>query len=232
MSWFGLLQPLMRHFRARRAQRIRRAFPGIESMDILDVGGSAHFWTVAGPILRPGSVTILNITDNATANATGKAIPIVIYDGQAIPFADRSIDLVLCNSVIEHVGNRDNLAREIRRVAISYVVQTPAFAFPVEPHFVAPFIHWLPRPLGRVLCRVTPRAFSRGRPVTEVFDEVRLLTRKELQRLFPAARVETERFLGLPKSYLAFGYAGVTEAEPSATYQRSVALEPLATIRR
>jgi hypothetical protein len=32
-------------------------------------------------------------------------------------------------------------------------VQTPARSFPVEPHLLAPFIHWLPRAWQRRLVR-------------------------------------------------------------------------------
>ena len=49
--------------------------------------------------------------------------------------------------MIEHVGNhgaQQRFAEEIRRVGRNYYVQTPNRWFPVEPHFVTPFIHYLP----------------------------------------------------------------------------------------
>lgn len=208
-SWFQLISPAMTHFRRERAQQIQRRFPDISRMSVLDLGGSHHFWKAVEQIIRPAKVTVLNVTDDATANATEESGDIVLYDGRTIPFGDRSIDLLICNSVIEHVPleARAPLAREIERVARRYVVQTPAFEFPVEPHLVAPFIHWLPRSVGRPLSRLTPRAFASGRPATVVFDEVHLLRAKDVASLFPDAELVTERFLGLPKSYLAFGQA-------------------------
>jgi ubiquinone/menaquinone biosynthesis C-methylase UbiE len=37
-------------------------------------------------------------------------------DGQALPFADASFDLVSCNHVLEHIFETENFLREIRRV--------------------------------------------------------------------------------------------------------------------
>ena len=65
---------------------------------------------------------------------------------EGLPFADGEFDLAYCSSVIEHVAPRRprGFARELRRVARGWYVQTPAFSFPVEPHALLPFAHWLP----------------------------------------------------------------------------------------
>jgi hypothetical protein len=51
---------------------------------------------------------------------------------------------------------RAGLAREIARVARNYIIQTPAKIFPLELHFLMPFLHWLPRRVGRALVRFSP----------------------------------------------------------------------------
>ncbi len=63
-----------------------------------------------------------------------------------LPFADGAFDLAYCNSVIEHVPpeRRAAFARELRRVARGWYVQTPAWSFPIEPHALLPAAHWLP----------------------------------------------------------------------------------------
>jgi 2-polyprenyl-3-methyl-5-hydroxy-6-metoxy-1,4-benzoquinol methylase len=63
------------------------------------------------------------------------------------PSAARSFDIVFSNSVIEHVGDAESqqqFAHEIARVGRAYWVQTPNRRFPVEPHLLTPFLHFLP----------------------------------------------------------------------------------------
>ena len=65
-------------------------------------------------------------------------------------YADGSVDLVHSNSVIEHVGGWADMramADEMMRVGRAGWMQTPAWEFPVEPHFRAPFLHWFGDPL-------------------------------------------------------------------------------------
>jgi hypothetical protein len=72
-------------------------------------------------------------------------------------------------------------------------------------HFGLSFMHWLPRPLGRLIAPISPFGlFAKARP-RDYFDETRLLSRSELARLCPRADMVKERFLGIPKSYLAIG---------------------------
>ena len=73
--------------------------------------------------------------------------PFVRADAAAgLPFADGEFDLVYCSSVIEHVppARRAAFAAELRRVGRGWFVQTPACSFPIEPHSLLPFAHWLP----------------------------------------------------------------------------------------
>jgi hypothetical protein len=209
MSFNSLLTAAMRHFRTGRAHRIKALFPNIAEMDVLDLGGSLHFWDVVGEIIRPKSVKILNIAHDGQSlgPSTEGGGRVVLYDGRHIPFDDKSVDLLICNSVIEHVplDEREGLAREIERVAKHWIIQTPAYEFPVEPHFVAPVLHWLPRKLARSLASITPGAKLGGwkKSPQVYFDEIHLLTRREVVRLFPGSTVQAERLFGWPKAYLA-----------------------------
>ena len=89
----------------------------------------------------------------------------------------------------------------------SYFVQTPSIAFPVEPHYLTPFVHWLPKGLRRRLVRRFTLWAWITHPtqgyVDQLVDEIRLLTRTELSALFPGAAILTERFCCLPKSAIA-----------------------------
>ena len=113
---------------------------------------------------------------------------VIVYDGDRLPFEDKSFDVAVCNSVIEHVppAKRANLVREINRVSNYYFIQTPAFVFPIEPHFFCPALHWLPRPLARHAVRLSPWRFL-SKPseehIKEYFEEIQILTLREFRLL-------------------------------------------------
>jgi SAM-dependent methyltransferase len=213
---FTVISPLMKRFRISRARRIKRFFPDIDDRSIVDVGGSLHFWKFVQSEIKPKQITIYNIAldrqfnpDNIgreTAN-----IQATVYDGKHLPVNDKQIDILICNSVIEHVPppDRVGLAREISRVARNYIIQTPAKEFPVELHFLMPFLHWLPRSVGRGLATFSPFGLvERNATVTrQLFDETNLLSAREFRGLFPEGKFVIERFLFLPKSYLIINKA-------------------------
>jgi SAM-dependent methyltransferase len=110
--------------------------------------------------------------------------PFVRADAAAgLPFADDEFDLVYCSSVIEHVApsRREAFATELRRVGRGWFVQTPAFSFPIEPHALLPFAHWLPVGLRR-------RYWKLG--AAGGWEQISLLRRGEVERLFGPARAE------------------------------------------
>ena len=77
-----------------------------------------------------------------------------------LPFADRSIDLVCCIEVLEHLGGAGpqalgELGRVARRVVL---VSTPNKLSPVVAHDTRlPFAHWLPPRLRRPYARLFRR---------------------------------------------------------------------------
>jgi SAM-dependent methyltransferase len=212
--WHRVIHPITQHFRARRGQFMLAAFPSIATQRICDLGGSRHFWDKLGLNVPRQHITIYNISSGETQGMNAQAgqpladgdIEVVIYNGQHIPVPDKHFDLLVCNSVLEHVppAARAALVVEMRRVAKSVFCQTPARSFPLEPHFLMPFVHWLPRGLGYHLIKVSPwRLLSR--PSAEVIEEywwgTQLLGQAEVAALFPGARVQPESVLGLTKSY-------------------------------
>jgi SAM-dependent methyltransferase len=102
---------------------------------------------------------------------------------ESLPFADGEFDLVYCNSVIEHVPpeRREAFAAELRRVGRGWYVQTPAWSFPLEPHALLPFAHWLPPRLRRPYWKL---GASGG------WEEIELLRRGEMEALFGPALPE------------------------------------------
>ena len=110
-----------------------------------------------------------------------------------LPFADDEFDIVYCNSVIEHVprARRAAFAAELRRVGRGWLVQTPAWSFPLEPHALLPFAHWLPPAARRRYWRLGAAGS---------WEQIELLRRRELEALFGPAHAE--RFAGLVKSWV------------------------------
>lgn len=207
--WHQIIHPITQHFRRKRGKFLLQRFPDIRQLRICDLGGSQHFWDKLDLGVPCENITIYNISSAETQGVdarSGERIRVLIYDGKHIPVADQHFDLLVCNSVLEHVppDQRAALAGEMRRVAKAVFCQTPARSFPIEPHFLMPFVHWLPRALGFQLIKVSPwRLIARPSraEIEEYWWGTQLLAKQELQSLFAGAPVEEERALGLAKSY-------------------------------
>ena len=111
-------------------------------------------------------------------------------------------DLTTSNSVVEHVGGWYNIkmfASESQRVSKYHFIQTPNYWFPVEPHYVLPLIHFLPRPIHtRLLMLIKGRPFDKA---TSNFENNRMLTKSEFKYVYPNSALIKEKFLLLNKSF-------------------------------
>jgi hypothetical protein len=209
VSQSRLLESAFRHFRAQRMRLFERTFALTPRTRVLDVGGSPLIWRYA--TIQP-RLTILNLPA-ALAPTAGQAA-FVAGDGAMLPFRDNAFDIVFSNSVIEHLPTppqRQRFAHEVARVAPAYWVQTPNRRFPVEMHLMLPAVHFLPKTWQRPIVRrftiwqvlARPSRAERDYYIEHFLDELHLLDSRELQRLFPDARVLRERFLALTKSHIA-----------------------------
>jgi SAM-dependent methyltransferase len=121
--------------------------------------------------------------------------PFVQADAAAtLPFEDDAFDLAYSNSVVEHIdpGRRPRFAAELRRVARGWYVQTPAIGFPLDPHSLLPFAHWLPVPLRRPYWRLGAGG---------EWEDIHLLRRSEMAALF--GEPSAERVGPLVKSWVS-----------------------------
>ncbi len=176
---------------------------------ILDVGGTPFNWSLLD--VQP-CVTIVNMP--RAREAFDAHFQSVFADGRALPFRDHSFDIVFSNSVIEHVGDAASQARfakEIARVGQAYWVQTPNRRFPVEPHLLTPFLHFLPAALQRRTARKFTVWALLERPTRDRWEfyiehylrDIHLLDAGDLRRLFPGAKIVRELLGGLTKSLIA-----------------------------
>jgi hypothetical protein len=196
-------------FRRRRMARFLREMRVTPETRVLDVGGTPECWRL---LERPPKVTLLNSTSDLERWSAPETQ--VAGDGRLLPFRDGAFDIVFSNSVIEHLGTREDQERfalEAARVGRAYWIQTPNRWFPLEQHLLTPFIHWLPRPWQR---RLAPRlslsnsllsvgASRQKYYISHFLNDIRLIGPRELSRLFPGAKIIRERFLGLSKSLTA-----------------------------
>jgi len=189
-----------RYFRTRRMGAFAKKFRLTERTNVLDVGGSPAIWSY---LPFTPQVTFVNLNRDVLAGVRG-----AVADGCRLPFRDGGFDLVFSNSVIEHVGDWDaqrRFAAECRRVGQRYYIQTPDWWFPIEPHLLTPFVHWLPAPARRGLVPFALRAFVDAgvRERRAEYGRIVLLTARQMRTLFPEAQIFRERFCGLSKSLIA-----------------------------
>ena len=192
------------YFRPRRMTQFVDMFCVKNDTSIIDVGGDTTNWSYIS--VKP-KVLVGNI---ATEDHDEGQFSFRKIDGTKLPFGDESFDIAYSNSVIEHVGNWDKqvkFADEVRRVAKYYYVQTPNRWFFIEPHFITPFIHLLPRPLFRRLLPFFSMWYWVQRPtpqeVTDIMEEIKLLDKAQMRELFPDAQLIEEKFMFFTKSLIA-----------------------------
>ena len=186
-----------------REKRFSHIQPLIESViakkgscRIADIGGTAYYWKIAEDFVNrnPVEIDLINLSHVEVSNPKFKSLT-----GNACALediADNAYDLVHSNSVVEHVGNWDQMTR-----------MAANFWFPFEPHFRAPFFHWLPEQLRAELLmrfnlgfggkRIDLDAAMRG------LQSATLISAAQMQYLFPDAKILRERAYGLPKSLMA-----------------------------
>jgi SAM-dependent methyltransferase len=193
-----LASPLAGRARAARHARffaLTRLPPGARVLDVGCGRIGLRALVADGPVGPE-----LDITGVDLAERPDYPGPFVRADAaEGLPFADNEFDLVYCSSVIEHVApaRRAAFAAEVRRVGRGWFVQTPAYSFPIEPHALLPFAHWLPIALRRTYWRLG---------VAGKWEEISLLRRGEMEELFGPAL--PERFGGLVKSWVCVSPPG------------------------
>lgn len=190
--------------RGRRWKLFLETFPEVGEMTVLDVGGDVRAWRLAG--IRPKHLVLLNIFPQEVEE---EWITAVVGDACEPPADLPRPDLVYSNSVIEHVGGH---ARRLQFAATvrscdRYWVQTPSRSFPIEPHFMFPFLQHLPRSAQMSAVAHWPVGnYSDVKDRQEALRyllDIELLSADEMRFYFPDAELHRERIAGLTKSFIA-----------------------------
>ena len=194
--------------RKKRMKRFTELMRPSADTEIIDIGGTALNWTYLDVEPR---VTLVNKTEVRLDEDHGPTMRVVQGDATDLDFEDERFDIAFSNSVIEHLYTRENqvrFAREAKRVGKRVWIQTPAREFFLEPHLITPFVHWLPPSWRRRLYRNFTVWGLMNRPtraaVDDLVDEIQLLRRSDMEALFPDCELLVERWLGMPKSYIAY----------------------------
>ncbi len=166
---------------------------------IIDVG--AGWGALLERFNKTNPIVAVDLSPQPSEWLDSANVTVMQADGTQLPFADGEFDVAFSNSVIEHVPPdlQGRFASEVSRVAGRYFVQTPNRYFPIEPHYQLPFFQFLPRRARMAL----NRRFSLGWQGKGDWEEITLLSARDLRGLFPDAEIRREKVLGLTKSLIA-----------------------------
>lgn len=195
-----------------RKKRFKLFLDLIETMprpiNIIDVGGTQIFWNRMGfSGQKDIHITLLNIQSDDTIKPD---FTFITGDARHMQqFRDQEFDIAFSNSVIEHLRTYEEqklMAEEMQRIGKKVFLQTPNRYFPIEPHFLFPFFQFLPNWLKiKLLMNFNLGWYERvhdKKKATSISQSIRLMSKNELKRLFPDARIYEEKFYGLIKSFI------------------------------
>ncbi len=200
--------------RKKRFKRIKEVLEGLiaerGSVKVLDIGGEIVYWKNMGWQNSAATIYVLNL-DPVFDKEQHEGYIQVQGNALKLPYEMGEFDLVFSNSVIEHVGSKNNqkiFADEVRRVCNNYIIQTPSFWFPLEPHSMIPFFQFIPHTIRALLIMVFninyfPKTKSYQEAI-KVSKTTIMLTRRGFQKLFPEAAIEVEYLYGISKSYSVY----------------------------
>jgi hypothetical protein len=176
-------------------------------MSVIDLGGSVESWR-RSPV-RPNHLHVVNLEEFPGDVPDWAEVDYGDACALPEPIASRRYDMVFSNSVIEHVGGHERrirFAEAVRSLADRYWVQTPYRYFPIEPHYVAPGLQFLPLALRQRYAYRWPLTHTRPKNQPSALDDVmwvELVDRTQMRHYFPDGQLLNERILGLTKSLIA-----------------------------
>ncbi len=172
-----------------------------EASLVLDVGVTNSVWRSANFLESmypwPTQITAVSLEDVPIFREHFPEVKVVIADGRRLPFEDGTFDVGFSNAVIEHVGNRgeqQQFVAEMLRTCATVMISTPNAHFPIDPHTMLPFVHWLPRGLRHPILR------RLGNEVWASEAALNPLSVRDFRALFPddaSVKFHRQRVLGV-----------------------------------
>jgi ubiquinone/menaquinone biosynthesis C-methylase UbiE len=208
---FFIFTRIQQHFMGKRFELFKKLMKPLKKpLKILDIGGTFTYWQILGLTDRPDvRITLLNLVRQKIQSKNVRAI---VGDARNLGiFKNKQFDVVYSNSLIEHLPNfkeQATLAKEIGRIGKRYYVQTPNRYFFMEPHFLVPFFYLIPDSMKPMAIRIlSPKWWLKTKyndDYAEWVKSVRLLDKKELEKIFKGGSIHEEKFLFFTKSFVVY----------------------------
>lgn len=174
---------------------------------VLDVGVTNTDWRSSNFLEAsypwPAQITAVALEPMPTFQKLFPGVHLIVADGRKLPFDDNAFDIGFSNAVVEHAGTAEDqrqfigeLVRTCRRVFVA----TPNGGFPIDPHTLLPFVHWLPRRVRHPILRAT----ANGMWASETL--LRPLNARGFRSLFPPdadVQIVRETVLGVATVLIA-----------------------------
>ena len=203
---------LISKVRAKRMLYLKTLIESIEEnprrrIKILDVGGEPIFWKNSNLDFSKYDITLINLK---RGDPISENMECIIGDATDLSrFDDFSFDLVVSNSVIEHVGtfeDQTEMANHVMRIGKRIFLQTPNYWFPVETHFVTPFFQFLPIWFRTwLVCNFNLGNYKKTKNwelAKSYVTEIELLSKRQMRLLFPDSTIENEWLFGMVNGFI------------------------------
>ncbi len=224
----NIIQKAIHNERMRARSKRKKQFlsnfllcPLTKILDLGSLDGTNIAFILQGIEIEPKNVFIADICEEAVKKGQKRYgyTPICIPESGRLPFDDCFFDIVYCSSTIEHVTipkadvwkvicrrefnlraiqSQKKFANEIIRLGKGYFVQTPYKWFPVESHTQLPFMAYIPRTLLVSFIKFSNRVW-----IKKTSPDWHLLTKSDMQALFPDSKIVAEKYCNLTKSIMA-----------------------------
>jgi SAM-dependent methyltransferase len=208
--------------REKRSKIFQSHFNIDPNTTILDLGGGdGHLIATTLKNIDKKNVCVADIDKKGLERAKAQGFNTLELDESGIiPIEKNQFDIIFSNSVLEHVtvdkgdmykikSNKEfhnaamvrqqKFANEIRAKSDKYYVQTPYKYFLIESHTWLPgLIVFLPRTLQMGIIKLFNKFWPK-----KTTPDWHLLTYKEMEQLFPDAKIIKEKSLFMVKSLIA-----------------------------